>query len=174
MIVEDLKNSGFFVKPVIGQKGEKEMSLDVYLTVENKQKKNTDKVVPVRMDGQTKMITLDEWYKLHPGVEPCMPEQEDETNGVYWANITHNLGKMAKEANLHYPLWRPEEINITKAVQLIGPLAIGLEKLLSEPETFKQYNASNDWGTYENLVEFVKGYLAACIEYPDATVSVWR
>lgn len=45
---------------------------------------------------------------------------------VYSANITHNLGKMADEASIYYALWRPDEIGITKAGQLIIPLREGL------------------------------------------------
>lgn len=29
---------------------------------------------------------------------------------VYWANITHNLGKMAREAGIYTALWRPGEM----------------------------------------------------------------
>ncbi len=93
---------------------------------------------------------------------------------VYACNITHNLGAMAQAAGLYTPLWRPEEITITAAKQLIEPLSAGLERLRSEPDAMRQLNPSNGWGCYENLVEFVERYLAACRENPDATVMVSR
>lgn len=31
---------------------------------------------------------------------------------VFWANITHNLGRMADEAGIYKHLWRPEEIGM--------------------------------------------------------------
>ena len=92
---------------------------------------------------------------------------------VYTRNITHNLNRMAKEAGVYKHLWRPGEIGIKTAGQLIEPLESGLAELKSDPEHFKQWNPDNNWGDYEGLVAFVRDYLDACKEYPDAKVSVW-
>lgn len=93
---------------------------------------------------------------------------------IYDANITHNLNKMAEEAGIYKHLWRPEEIGVTKAQQLIAPLRAGLELLKADPARFEKHNASNGWGMYEHFVPFVENYLAACEENPDATVEVSR
>ena len=93
---------------------------------------------------------------------------------IYDANITHNLNKMAEEAGIYKHLWRPEEIGVTKAQQLIAPLRAGLELLKAYPARFEKHNASNGWGMYEHFVPFVEQYLAACEENPDATVEVSR
>jgi hypothetical protein len=93
---------------------------------------------------------------------------------IYWRNITHNLGKMAGEAGIYEALWRPEEIGITQASQLIEPLEAGLELLKSDPERFKAFNPKNGWGNYGGLVEFVSEYLEACKSDPDALVRVSR
>ncbi len=93
---------------------------------------------------------------------------------VYESNITHNLGRMAREAGVYEHLWRPDEIGITKAQQLIEPLARGLELLKNEPARFTPHNPANGWGDYANLVEFVTQYLHACRDNPDAEVSVSR
>lgn len=93
---------------------------------------------------------------------------------VYWANITHNLGKMAAEAGIYQHLWRPEEIGITKAGQLIEPLRNAVALLKADPARFEQHNSPNGWGMYEHFVPFVEQYLAACVENPDATVRVSR
>ena len=100
--------------------------------------------------------------------------QKMQLTSVYDATITHNLNQMADEAGIYKHLWRPEEIGITMAWQLIDPLRSGLELLRAEPERFKKHNASNGWGTYENLVGFVEKYLDACEKNPDATVNVSR
>lgn len=92
----------------------------------------------------------------------------------YWANITHNLNRMASEAGIYEALWRPEEIGITRAEQLIGPLTNGLALLKSDPERFEQFNAPNGWGMYEHLVSFVEEYLNACKDNPDAEVRASR
>lgn len=93
---------------------------------------------------------------------------------IYGANITHNLNKMAAEAGIYEHLWRPEEIGITTAAQLIEPLRAGLALLKSDPARFEAFNPSNGWGSYEGLVSFVERYLEACEEAPDAEVSVSR
>lgn len=93
---------------------------------------------------------------------------------VYSDNITHNLNKMAIEAGSYEYLWRPDEINITRAKQLIAPLKRCLKRLTNDPERFKQFDAPNGWGKYEHLVMFVINYLDACRKYPKAEVSVSR
>lgn len=93
---------------------------------------------------------------------------------IYSRNITHNLGAMAKAADVYMALWRPDEIGITKARDLIVPLAKGLETLKSDPDTFMALNPPNGWGSYDALVDFIAHYLNACIENPDAIVEVSR
>lgn len=92
----------------------------------------------------------------------------------YSSNITHNLNTMADEAGIYKALWRPEEIGITKASQLIPLLENGLARLKADPDHFRKFNAPNGWGKYEHLVKFVEDYLRACKEYPDAVVKVDR
>ena len=93
---------------------------------------------------------------------------------VYSGNITHNLNKMADAAGIYKLLWRPEEIGITKASEVIEPLRIGISVLKSDPEKFKKFNPENGWGSYEILVRFAEEYLKSCEENPDADISVSR
>ncbi len=93
---------------------------------------------------------------------------------LFHANITHNLGKMAEAADVYYALWRPEEIGIKKASDLIEVLQHGYSKLTDDPDTYKAMNPINGWGSYESLVVFVADYLNACRLYPDAFVRVSR
>jgi hypothetical protein len=99
---------------------------------------------------------------------------DDDGDEMFWANITHNLGRMADEAGIYRALWRPDENGITTAAQMIDPLRAGLSRLEAEPEHFKQFNASNGWGMYEHFVPFVRRVLEACQEYPTALVRVSR
>ena len=93
---------------------------------------------------------------------------------VYSANITHNLTKMAEAAGIYMHLWRPDELGIKEAGELIEPLRAGLELLKSDSERFRAYDAPNGWGRYEHFVPFVAKYLAACEETPGAAVWVSR
>lgn len=93
---------------------------------------------------------------------------------VYDANITHNLNKMAAEAGIYKHLWRPEELGITEASELLEPLEEGLARLKANPDHFKQFEPSNGWGDYEGLVKFVEKYIEAIKEHPGARVSACR
>lgn len=93
---------------------------------------------------------------------------------VFEWNITHNLGWMAKRAGIYYHLWRPEEIGISKAKELIEPLSDGWLKLIKYPKFYKDFNAPNGWGNYYNLERFVRKYLAHCACYPNATIEISR
>lgn len=93
---------------------------------------------------------------------------------VYSANITHNLGKMAREAGIYQHLWRPDELGIKQAGELIMPLRAGLELLKSDPERFQKFDSPNGWGLYKHFVPFVENYLEACEQNPDSVVEVSR
>lgn len=93
---------------------------------------------------------------------------------IYHRKITHNLAKMADAAGIYMAMWRPDEIAIAKAHQLIPLLEKGLADLQSNPEKYRPMNPPNGWGTYLSLVDFVCDYLAACVDNPDADVEVSR
>ncbi len=90
-----------------------------------------------------------------------------EEVGVFSANITHNLGEMAEAAGIYKALWRPEELGVETAGELIPILEEGLAKLKANPVEYEKYNAENGWGLYEHFVPFVAEVLAACKEFPD-------
>lgn len=151
------------------------MSLDVYLHQKEPITVKGSSGIFIRENGQTKEITEAEWNERYPDKEPIRSTHyEEETTEVFSANITHNLGKMADEAALYYPLWKPEKIGITTARQLIERLEHGLYMLQTKPEFYRQFNPANGWGTYEGLVQFVENYLEACRKFPESEVSVSR
>lgn len=147
------------------------MSLDVFLISRTSViLKGTG--VYIRDNGSTKELTVEEVKELYP--DSNIEELEYESDEVYSENITHNLNKMAKEAGIYEYLWRPDELNITIAKDLIEPLREGLHKLKLEPDKYKEFNPPNGWGDYEGLVVFVENYLNACYKYPDAEVRISR
>src|SRR5690242_20071192 len=111
------------------------MSLDVTLTLPSAATPRTGTGIFIRENGRTKEITRAEWDEKFPGPEPVMPREVLVQDGtVFDRNITHNLNAMAGEAGIYKHLWRPEELGITHARQLIEPLRAGLELLRSDPE----------------------------------------
>ncbi len=121
-------------------------------------------------------MSLDVYLRLPEPVEHqcdhCGSIYMAENVEVYWANITHNLNKMAEAAGIYYAMWRPEEIGAVTAKDITQLLENGLADLKARPDHFAQFNAPNDWGLYEHLVPFVEKYLEACKDYPEAIISV--
>lgn len=152
------------------------MSLDVYLINDKRgeKKKHSGSGIFVRENGQSREITREEWDEKHPGQEPVVLQDDGDEDDDYSANITHNLGGMAEKAGLYEALWRPDEIGIELASQLIEPLTAGLKKLKARRSYFEKFNPSNGWGDYEVLVNFVGEYLEACKKFPDDRIYVSR
>lgn len=152
------------------------MSLDVELRVDTPIVKKSSGIF-IREGGRMIEISALEWNLRYPDKQVDLKEYEDsiyETDLVFDYNITHNLNTMADAAGIYEHLWRPEEINIEFARDLIEPLRQGLHRLKLNPEEYKKHNPENGWGSYEGLVSFVETYLDACYKYPDARVSADR
>jgi hypothetical protein len=107
-------------------------------------------------------MSLDVWLEDEAGEE------------LYSRNITHNLCEMADQAGIYKCLWRPEEIDITHARQLIDPLDSGVALLATQKARFEKFNSPNGWGMWEHFLPFCADYLQACRDHPDALVKVSR
>jgi hypothetical protein len=148
---------------------EEGMSLDVYLNV----------TLPEKVAERDEFLVASDLCEEKGFLQAAVAlrgiaSDINTTDCVYEANITHNLGRMAEAAGVYPALWRPEEIGVTKASQLVGPLEAGLSGLQARPDHFRTFNPSNGWGSYESLVRFVERYLAACEANPDAAVEASR
>ena len=93
---------------------------------------------------------------------------------LFEANITHNLTVMAEEAGIYKHLWRPEEIGITTAGDLVEPLTEALKLMRDDPQRFSAMNPKNGWGSYEVFLPWIEEYRDACEHHPKATVNVSR
>lgn len=145
------------------------MSLDVYIIVPLEKHKEWE------TKRQNSLAEAGEMKGLIPLIEQYYADREPgKTEEAYWANITHNLCGMAEAAGIYKHLWRPEEIGIKKASELIEPLTVGLAELKSKPGHYKHFNPKNGWGDYDGFVDWVERYLTACKEYPEGEISVSR
>lgn len=102
------------------------------------------------------------------------PTATYDTDRLYWANITHNLGGMALAAGIYEALWRPDENGFIEAKDIIEILEKGISCLKQRPEQFKKYDSPNGWGRYKDFVPFVEKYLEACKKFPLAVIKVSR
>ena len=148
------------------------MSLDVSLVIRGIMIPTNTQRIFIRESGQNKEISRAEWDALHPGREPITVMVEEEC--LFSANITHNLAQMASMAGIYGACWRPGEVGVQKAGQLIPLLRVGIEKMKAHPVHFKSLDAPNGWGTYEDFLPWLERYLEACETYPDASLEVSR
>lgn len=100
------------------------------------------------------------------------PNQEEDDNELYWANITHNLNKMAEEAGIYKALWHPEDIGAKHAKDIIEIVEEGLIDIIRRPGHYQKFNSPNGWGTYRHFIPFVAKYLIALKEHPEAIIVV--
>ena len=172
------------------------MSLSVYLTIPKSQNRKQSSGIFIRQNGSTVEVSAEEFSKLYSNQEPVMvvSDPEEETEEVYWANITHNLNEMAVKAGIYEALWRPYRLHPNysdfgkdydaemafessvkmKAKDIVLILEKGLSVLKANPEYFKKFNSSKGWGLYKHFVPFVEKYLNACKEYPEAEIYCSR
>ena len=139
------------------------MSLDIYFFKKG-------------FDIQKSRADIDAAYTKLQAVKAELEQLEDDYDDAKLSShdITHNLNKMATAVGLYEVLWRPEEIGITIASQMIEPLEKGLKELEANPDKYKAYNPPNGWGNYEGFVSFCKSVLQKCREYPDAVIEATR
>jgi hypothetical protein len=107
-------------------------------------------------------MSLDVWLEDEAGEE------------LYSRNITHNLTEMADEAGIYGCLWRPDDLGITHARQMIEQLEEGVALLATHKAMFEAFNSPNGWGLWEHFLPFCADYLQACRDHPDALVKVSR
>ena len=133
------------------------------------------------MDSRNLLYTCNWSYDISMSLDVDL--MVTQPTSVYSGNITHNLGKMAAAVEIPYMagtvtlyniLWRPEELQFSKAREIADLLDEGWNILLSDPEHYRKFNPENGWGSYEGLCDFVYKYRNACWDNPEAELSVSR
>ena len=104
---------------------------------------------------------------------------------VYEANITHNLGAMAKailcfgienhdenkDITLYDILWHGSG----QSAKTITPmLEIGYQQLIENEVEVCEYIPENGWGSYAGLLKFTRELIFACKEFPETTLYCHR
>jgi len=117
---------------------------------------------------------IDDLTNKRRAIEEELERLEDDYENAKLAshNVTHNLNKMAEAVGLYQILWRPKEVDITVASQMIALLEKAIKELEANPEKYKVINPPNGWGNYDIFVSFCRSVLRTCHENPDAVIEV--
>ncbi len=106
---------------------------------------------------------------------------ESDNDEEYWsANITHNLGIMARQipvgsTSLYMAVWRPEEIfRYPTTNVMLTFLVKGINYMVCHRKELLPYEPDNGWGTYDGFMKFLLDYKQACEDNPDCLIEVYR
>ena len=93
-------------------------------------------------------------------------KRKGSTEEVWSGNITHNLGRMAKEIRtgnktLYDLLWYAPEV---VSHDYIGDLIEAFNRMIRDKERLEEYNSPNGWGTYYNLFQFLSDLITCGIK----------
>ena len=104
----------------------------------------------------------------------CGKVHELETECVFSANITHNLSTMADKAGIYDSLWNGniEDKIIKNAGELGDILTPAITRMDLNPDYYRQFNATNGWGTYEQFVPWLEELRDKCVEFPNAKIEI--
>ena len=95
---------------------------------------------------------------------------------------TYNYREMLIAAGIYDALVAPHRLHpdyaegksandlTVRAKIVIKPLELGLENLLANPDHFKQFNPSNGWGSYDDLIDMLSSYLNDLKTHPNAEI----
>lgn len=81
---------------------------------------------------------------------------------------------MAKEAGIDQALWHPEDVRIEVAGDMTASIYPGYMDITERPEYYRQFDAENGWGTYDDFIPWLDKLLNACQKWPNAEVRAYR
>lgn len=160
------------------------MSLDLYIK-KKLPKKRLSSGIFVRENGKKRELTsINEIEKYFPDFDTSNVEIQEIEDDIAWrANITHNLGEMAKNVpcgkhSLYKILWRPDEEGIDKITEEYrDEIYNGLAYVQRNKRRLEKYNSSNGWGIYEDLLRFLRDladFLSDWDGKEEMTLFAWR
>lgn len=164
------------------------MSLDITLYAKKEIVPRSPNII-IEENGEKRRLTIDELRNHYPTAYLY----DYELIEVFDANITHNLTEMADKAGIYEACWRPyqlhpeyvelndndleyefEQNHVMHAKDIIPILEKGYKDMLKRPEYYEKFDSPNGWGLYVNFLPWVKRYLDACKEYPEAEINTSR
>lgn len=119
-------------------------------------------------------------YYRSAGKTLPMAEYDDCFRFYHVANITHNLGEMARHIpvsdtlTLYNVLWRPDESGLMTTDDIVDLVAEGVRYMITHKDDLIKYNPDNGWGDYDGLLEFAKQVGNACLFNPCCQIDADR
>lgn len=99
---------------------------------------------------------------------------EPITVDIYHGSVSHNCNAMAMVAGCYHAVWRPDEIGIETAKDLIPHLENGILEMREKKLELMRHEPANGFGSYEGLLRFLESYLSACRRNPKTKVYACR
>lgn len=84
-------------------------------------------------------------------------------------NFTSNVARMWRHAGADLA-----EFDGKRAGDCADILAAAVERMAADPETYREMDSPNGWGTYDQLLPALRELLEAMRTHPNTAVGVWR
>lgn len=144
------------------------MSLDVHIIYKKPKKVNYNKTHAAC--GSTMAMVADDY------------EVEEKE---WHANITHNMGIMARHVptsykrdgeeysiSLYDAIWNPDEFNMANTDYVGQAIIHGLSFMFNNAEELEKYNPDNGWGDFGSFILWLVKYWEACRVNPDCKITL--
>lgn len=145
------------------------MSLDVYVKFKKKE-----------------CVCYNDTVSPYGSTVKIVPNRHEEETDTWWANITHNMNKMADaipvstnddrvSATLYDYVWRPEERSEkVDSTVMLRVLTEGINCMVSHRKELLKFNPENGWGSYDAFLKWLINYKEVCEDHPGCEVYVSR
>lgn len=129
------------------------------------------------------------YNKTHSACGSTMALHADdyvEETDTWWANVTHNMGKMARaipvssnnenaSATLYDYVWRPDEQEEkVDTTVMLRVLTEGIGYMISHRKDLLKFNPENGWGSYDSFLHWLIDYKNICEDHPECEVIASR
>ena len=96
-------------------------------------------------------------------------EPREQTAETFEGNLTYNVGLMLRRAGIHPHILEGQMVKVVRPV-----IENAYMTMFENPDYFRQFEASNGWGTYESTMKFVSNLNVYLASAPDDYVMRWH
>lgn len=93
--------------------------------------------------------------------------------GEFNTNITYNLSKMFTTAFNTGEYWL-DELEGRKGFEVIELLTNAIIRMVKDPDHFKQFDAPNGWGTFNDALPWLIQLKEECVKNPNDEIELFK
>lgn len=97
-----------------------------------------------------------------------------DTGGEYLATVAEAGNHTSNVAPMYFEAMGValRDLDEKPALEIIPLLRKGIAEMEDDPGKYRKMNPSNNWGSYESALNFLRKILVMCVAHPKAQLSV--